>query len=201
MIWRSTFDELMAQISGYPGLFGVCALAGLLVPVPEDVVLLYAGIRIDHGHFTWLPTLLAVCLGVLLRDVIVYWIGRLVGDWLLSRPWLPRLIGEKKLERSLRLVERRGTGAVVVGRLLVGMRTPVFLVAGASGVGFRKFVVVDAVGIVFTVPLFVLLGFWFGTPIVEWLFTALQSARALVVMAVLAGLVVWALLALRSRRA
>lgn len=201
MIWRSTFDELTAQISGYPGLFGVCALAGLLVPVPEDVVLLYAGIRIDHGHFSWIPTLLATCSGVLLRDVIVYWIGRTVGDWLLARPWLPRLVGPKKLARSLRLVEEHGTGAVVVGRLLVGMRTPVFLVAGASGVGFRKFVAVDALGIVVTVPFFVLLGFWFGTPIVEWLFTALQSARALVVVAVVLGLAGWAGLTLRARRA
>ncbi|MBT3219991.1 MAG: hypothetical protein HN348_12950, partial [Proteobacteria bacterium] len=86
------------QITGYPGLFLVCAISGIPLPYPEDLPLLYAGVRIQGGEWTWIPTLLAAMSGVYVRDIIAFGIGYFVGGRLLQIQMFKSFIGEKKLE-------------------------------------------------------------------------------------------------------
>lgn len=176
---RSVFDVLIAWATGWWGLFGLCATAGLITPVPEDLVLVWAGMQVELGVLALAPALVITTSGVFVRDLIAYWLGRLLGDWLLGNRWVHRLLGKKRLARAIRLVEQHGTAAIVIGRCLVGMRTPVFLVAGASGVGFRRFAIVDGVGVLITVPLVLAVGYFVGAPAIDALFWVSRSARAI----------------------
>ncbi len=180
--------DVLEQLSGYPGLFALCAVSGILFPVPEDIALLYAGVRLQSGAFTWLPAATAACTGVLLRDTIVYWIGRKLGHLVLENQTISRVIGKEKLERARAIVERHGTASVLVGRGMLGMRSAVFLVAGASGIGFRKFVAVDALGILFTVPAVMLIGQWLGAPVIEYAFWMMRTSRWFVLALVFVAL-------------
>src|SRR4051812_37647163 len=76
--------QLIDNVTGYPGLWLLCACSGVLVPVPEDVVLLYAGTRIAEGRWSWAVTLLVAWAGVATRDVVSWAFGRFVVGWLLG---------------------------------------------------------------------------------------------------------------------
>lgn len=175
-------QELVESISGYPGLLGLCAVSGLLFPLPEDFTLVYAGVRISEGHFTWGPALAVALVGVGARDGVAYWLGRVLGDRLLGSAWVERWVGAEKVQRAEAMVRDHGVGAVLLGRFLIGFRAPLFAVAGASHVPFRQFVVWDALGLLVTVPGVVWLGWFFGAPIEEGLRWVMFRARELTLL-------------------
>lgn len=198
---RHVFELLIAWATGWWGLFGLCATAGILNPVPEDLVLVWAGIQVEQGALALAPALGVTIAGVYVRDLVVFLLGRLVGEWLLAHRWTLRLLGAHRVARAIRLVENHGTAAVVIGRGLVGMRTPVFLAAGAAGVGFRRFAVLDGLGVLITVPLVIGVGWAVGSPAIDAIFWVARSARALFYVGAFVGIVWFVRGWLRRRRA
>lgn len=192
-------DFLLAGIQSYPGLFAVCMIAGLLVPVPEDIVLLYVGMAVHDGDLLWTPTIFAVCAGVLVRDVLAYWVGRKFGDWLLQKPLAERVFGSERLMRARLMFERRGVWAVMIGRCMVGMRVPVFMVGGSMRTSFRTFLVWDTIGVLITVPAIVALGWMFGEPFTRTVTEVLAHTR--ITAGILAVIVVIVIVRYRTRPA
>jgi membrane protein DedA with SNARE-associated domain len=182
--------DLVANVSGYPGLLLFCATSGIVMPLPEDFSLIYAGVRIRGGQFQWLPTLLVAIVGVGIRDVVAFGIGHTLGGWLLHRGWMRRLVGGARLDRAEAMVREHGPHAVLMGRFFIGFRAPVFLVAGATGVSLRSFVLWDGLGLLLAVPATVGLGYAFGEPLAELSFWLVQRAQ-LVMGGLLALGVAW----------
>ncbi len=178
--------EFIQGISGYPGLLLACAASGLVLPVPEDFPLIYAGMRVADG--TWgLPGVLAAAIvGVGIRDVLAWCLGRAIGTPLLHTGWVRRIVGASKIDRASDLVQRRGSVAVLMGRFFIGFRAPVFMVAGATGVPLRSFVLYDALGLVLMVPMSVAAGYAFGEPLATAVMSALESARLVVALVIAA---------------
>lgn len=150
---------------GYPGLWLACAGSGIFMPMPEDLPLMYAGIQISAN--TWsLPATLAVAwLGVVVRDLTAWAVGRYLFGWMLRTGWFEWIINQRRVHRAERLISRHGASAVLIGRFMIGFRVPFFVAAGAMGVPLRAFFVYDAVGLTIAVPLAVGLGLLFGEPI------------------------------------
>lgn len=151
-----------------------CFVALLLtpfgLPIPEDVSLFAAGALAGAGH-TELPLALAVgYAGVLLGDMISYSFGRRIG--LEPRGRMGRLIGRSQIQRIERFYARYGTATIAIARQLPGMRLPAFFFAGATGVPFARFLLIDGLAALVTVGVFVPLGYWFSDDIgriVPWL--------------------------------
>lgn len=177
-------QELLEGMSGYPGLFLACVGSGIVFPVPEDFPLLYAGARIQSGAFSWPGTLAVATVGVALRDLAAWALGRVLGDTLLHRDWVRALVGARRLERARTLVSQHGAASVLAGRFLIGFRAPVFLLSGAMGIPLRAFVVYDGLGLLVAVPLVVVLGWAFGAPISDGAFWVFERARLAVVVVV-----------------
>jgi membrane protein DedA with SNARE-associated domain len=181
-------QSLIESITGYPGLWFVCAGSGVVVPVPEDVPLMYAGSRIAEGAWSWPVTLGVAWVGVAVRDLrdLGSWMfGRYVGAWLLDSERLGWLFSGRRIQRARRLIGEHGIAAVLLGRFMVGFRAPMFAAAGAMGVPLRSFALVDAAGLLVAIPLAVVLGFWFGDPIRELATAILQRTTAVVGLTVL----------------
>ena len=185
--------------SGPMALFALCAFAGVGLPVPEEIPLLYAGMRIASGGLQPVPALIAGVLGVLLRDVVLIGLGRGIGAWALEHPWAVRLIGRRRLDRACAMVEEREVGAILFARFVPGMRAPMFVVAGAMGMSFRRFLVWDIAGILLLVPAMLVCGSRFGAPMVAGMQWALGSTQALVALGVFAACV-WVFRIRRRRR-
>jgi membrane protein DedA with SNARE-associated domain len=183
---------LVEQFVGYPALWLACVTSGILAPMPEDFPLVYAGARVAEGSWTWPAALAVAFLGVGLRDLIAWSVGRLLGDWLLHRESVRRIVGRRSIDRARRMVTRHGAWAVLIGRFLVGFRAPVFAVAGAMGVPLRSFAGIDALGLMVAVPLAMLVGYEFGAAVAVGLATVVERARWWVAGAVIVAVAVLA---------
>lgn len=192
---------LLESVTGYPGLLFACASSGILLPLPEDFPLLYAGMRIADGSWGWWATVGIAVVGVAFRDTLAWAFGRGLGDLLLERSLVRRWFGTGRIARARALITDHGASAVLLGRFMVGFRTPVFVVAGAMGVPLRAFATWDGLGLALAVPLTIALGYEFGEPLVDTVYLVLQRARvivgALLVCAV--AVAVWRVIVQRAR--
>jgi membrane protein DedA with SNARE-associated domain len=174
------FEPLVASIDSYLGLFLASAVTGLIVPVPEDLVMLWAGLRIDAGTLNWLPAIGAAAAGTLLRDIATYWLGRLFGAVVIEHPAVETVIGRRRLERARQALQDHGDRAVILGRFLIGMRVPVFFIAGSMRTRFRTFLFWDAIGLIVSTPILIWLGYQFGDPFLEGVRWLLQRTSFVV---------------------
>jgi membrane protein DedA with SNARE-associated domain len=139
--------------------------AGFGNPIPEEIMLISGGIRMAHmgeyGPWRWL--MLPFCLvGALLADVVLYTIGRVFGEVIKRTPWLSKLAPPQKQERIRENLHRYGVIIFVIGRLVPGFRTTLFLTAGSTRLALWKFIIADGAGTLFGGTLFFFLGFGLG---------------------------------------
>ncbi len=181
-------------------LFFACLVSGLLVPLPEDVGLLVAGWRIHEGELPLVPALVAGFAGTLGRDLVAFGLGALVGPRLERLPLVRRVLGEARLARAHALFERHGRRTLFLTRFAIGLRAPLYFVGGSLGFPLRRFLLVDAVGLVLTVPLTLWLGHTFGADAARAVEAGLAHQRV-VLATTLAGVLAWWAIGARRRAA
>ncbi len=146
----------------YLAIVGVLSAAGLGVPVSEDLTLLLGGGLAARGVTAFWPTLAAGYFGVLIGDALIHHWGKRMGPRAYASPGVQKALSPERQEKLRAHFERHSFLTIVVGRHTPFLRAPVFFLAGASGVGFWKFLLADAISAAITVPLVVTLGFYFG---------------------------------------
>jgi membrane protein DedA with SNARE-associated domain len=177
-------------------LFGLCLTSGIVVPLPEDVAILSAGWAVREGRMDLGSAFLGAFAGTLARDVIAFLVGRIAGDrlWALAG-WL---VGVDRLGRARARFEAAAHRSVFLTRFAVGMRAPLYFVAGTLRFPFRRFLLLDVLGLLVTTPLLLWIGGKSGPTASAWLVAVLPHQR-LVLGGLAAVLVVaWAW---RRRRA
>ncbi len=151
--------------------FGVFAGAGFGLPVPEEVAIVGAGLWTAsmadrYPMYRWL--MLPVCIvGVITADVVLYSVGRYFGTRLLDRAWFRRLVSREKHERIERNFDRYGVNILLFGRLLPGIRSPLFITAGTMRLSVPRFLLADGLGAILGNGLLFFLSFWFGAQFQE----------------------------------
>lgn len=165
---------------GYAFVFAVLVLCGFGLPMPEDVILVtggvlawlasdlesasIAGMLRDDGLLFMVAVGLA---GILAGDSVIFLAGRKFGARVADFRPLRRMITPEKLEKVEKLMRRRGNVVVVVARYLPGIRTPTYFTAGHAGMPYWEFLLFDGAAALVSAPLWVCLGFYFGSNIEE----------------------------------
>lgn len=173
-------------------LFLACAASGLVMPVPEDVAILVAGWQVEQGTLAPLPAFAAALTGTLTRDTLAFLVGRVVADRLAESRFARRF----GLGRVLRLRERmaeRAARAVFWARFAIGVRSILYFVGGTLDISFRRFLVLDLLGLLITTPLLLGLGGRYGTAATAWLTGALVHQQALLGTLTFLGVAAWLL--------
>jgi membrane protein DedA with SNARE-associated domain len=174
--------------------FGVCAGAGFGLPVPEELAIIGAGLwtasKADQYPLDrWL--MLPVCVvGVIAADVILYSIGRFFGTRLLDHPWLARMVPREKRQRIEQNFDQYGLNILLVGRMLPGIRSPLFITAGTMRLSVSQFILADGLGAVLGNSLLFFLAFWFGDQFKEFVEGVEHRVRSLVVLIVIVAVAV-----------
>jgi membrane protein DedA with SNARE-associated domain len=145
--------------------FAMFVSAGLGFPFPEEVLIVGAGIwAASHSHYgalVWL--MLPVCIiGVIIADVLLYGTGRFFGTRLLKRPWVQKIVPPEKMLRIEQNYQAYGVTILLFGRLVPGIRVPLFLTAGIMRLSVPRFLLADGLGAVLGNGLLFFLGYWFG---------------------------------------
>lgn len=175
----------------YLGFFVVLVAAGLGFPAPEELVISGAGVLAGQSVAAngspvrwWI--LLPVCIaGVVLSDMLLYSIGRRFGRRLLEHRWLARFLPRDRLRRTERNFHRYGVSILVFGRLMPGIRAPLFLTAGSMRLPLPRFLIADGIGAVVGNSCFFFLGFWLGDSVRSLIEHAEARLRAIVIITAL----------------
>jgi membrane protein DedA with SNARE-associated domain len=120
--------------------------AGIPIPIPGDTLVLLAGTQTPHsiGH-----TLVAVVgvssLAVFLGSSVLFAVVQREGRPLLTKYGKYVLLNERRLAQMEAWFARRGRSAVIVGRLIPGLRIPTTIMAGLSGMAYSEFALMAAI--------------------------------------------------------
>jgi membrane protein DedA with SNARE-associated domain len=179
-------ERLVEMVGGYSLQFGYgfvflgLVLCGFGLPLPEDVLLVTGGVLAwlasdlevatlggmisDRGLLAMIAVGLA---GILAGDSVIFLAGRKFGVRVADFRPLRRLITPEKLEKVEKLMRRRGNIVVVIARYLPGIRAPTYFTAGHAGLPYWEFLLFDGTASLVSAPLWVCLGFYFGSNIQE----------------------------------
>lgn len=142
-----TSHEITHLIHAY-GLIVVFLAAGLQavgLPVPGGTALVAAGIDASTKHgLPVVGVIVAGALGALVGTTVGFFIGRWRGEAILLR--LGRLFRQKpeRVQERRRDFQKHALAPVFIARFITGARNLAGLVAGASGMAFRGFVLISA---------------------------------------------------------
>jgi membrane protein DedA with SNARE-associated domain len=156
-----TAQEVMQQFS-YLGPFLILLLCGLGLPLPEEVTLIGSGLLVYQDKVDFLPITVVCSVAILLGDAIPFWLGRHYGKGILKRPWISLVLHPERFSRLENRFLEHGNWATFVCRFLPGIRIPGYFVAGMMRMKFIRFLLLDALGVLFTVPLSIHVGRLFG---------------------------------------
>jgi membrane protein DedA with SNARE-associated domain len=161
---------------GLAFVFAALVLCGFGLPLPEDIILVAGGVLawraspLDAAtlqgmlHDEGLISMVAVGLaGIVGGDFIIFWAGRRFGHRVADFRPLRRVVTPEKLERVEKLMRRRGNVVVVLARYLPGIRAPTYFTAGHARMPVWKFLLMDGAAALISAPLWVCIGFYFGS--------------------------------------
>lgn len=137
---------------------------------------------------------LPVCIvGVVLADILLYVSGRYFGDWLLKHRWIAHFLPPQKRQLAERNFHRYGVRILVIGRLMPGIRAPLFLTAGSMRLPLPRFLLADGLGAVVGNSLFFFLGFWLGNSIKSLVEQAEEKLKPILIVVGVGVVVVYLL--------
>lgn len=165
-------------------------LSCLALPIPTSMMMLAGGAFIASGDLAAPAVIAAAFGGAVVGDQTGFFLGRWGGAPLLER--LSRNPTRKAvIARARKLVEQRGgTGVFLSTWALAPLGPWVNFVAGATGLGWRRFSLADITGEAIWVTLYVGLGFAFGAQI-EMIADLIGNIVGLLVALVVAGGALW----------
>jgi membrane protein DedA with SNARE-associated domain len=160
------------RTAGLPGIFLLMAVSSACIPVPSEVVMLFAGFVVaDHSasgsahHLTMVGIVLAGLIGTMVGSWIAYAVGRGGRLELLERHGDKVHMGPAQIDRADRWFQRHGEQIVLYGRLIPVIRAFVSLPAGIARMPLARFTILTLIGSIPWVLGFALAGHALGG---EW---------------------------------
>jgi membrane protein DedA with SNARE-associated domain len=144
-------------------IFGILLACGFGLPMPEDIILITAGILASHNVFDQMSAHIVCFAGVIIGDGIIYLMGLKLGPQLKRRGPFKKLLTPERDARVTEVFRKYGTKVIFMARFMPGLRMPIFLTSGIFQVKWWVFFGLDGFAALISVPLWVHLGYVFGT--------------------------------------
>ena len=133
---------------------------GVFPLFPGETVIVTGGTLAGTGSLNLIAVILAGAAGAVIGDSAAYWLGRVGGERI--RSFFARVAGHDRVVAAERMVQRRGSALVFVGRFLPGIRLAINLSCGAGQMDYRRFLTFDALGALVWSTQAAVLGYIFG---------------------------------------
>ena len=159
---------------GVLGVFLLMVPESACIPVPSEVTLLFSGFAVHQGWMSFPLAVVAATAGNLVGSLLAYGVG---ATHVLQR--LP--VAREVLQRWDGLLERHGTRAVFIARLLPLARTFVSLPAGARHIRLAPFIALTTIGCAIWALAFVVAGMLAAS---AWATVGSVAGRALLAIGV-----------------
>lgn len=130
------------------------------LPIPEDLPLVFSGMFLHQERVDLKILFPVVYIGIVIGDLIIYWIGRVLGPKLFSFKIINRIVTEDRARRISKKLEKHGIWVIFVARHLFYLRTATFLSCGVFQMQFLKFFICDAIAALFSSALMITFGYF-----------------------------------------
>lgn len=179
-------------------LFLLVEEAGVPLLLPGDTLIIAAGARPDHTVTSMVLVVATAAAAATLGSSFLYALVRRGGRTLLARYGRFLHLNPERVASLERRYRRHGALAIVVGRLVPGLRTPTSVMAGLFDVPYRTFAPATALAAILWALLYFFVGRLLQDPWREVVdaFTGDVDSLAAIVVAILliagvAGALVW----------
>lgn len=166
---RKPFDsENFETVGGWTLIIIMLLLASISL-FSEDLACVAGGLLVASGIIDFWPAVIGACIGVLGADVILYWLGRWIGNPILQ--WIPFrwYIKQEDIIKAEKMYRMRGVEIIFATRFLPGTRLPVYLVSGMISVKFSFFLFYFVLAMIIWAPLLVWVSALIGQPMISYL--------------------------------
>ncbi len=131
---------------GYAGVFLLMVAESMVLPLPSEAIMPFAGFTVAEGTLTWAGVILAATLGSIVGSFIGYAIGRFGGRPFLTRFGRYLLLDESDLEMTDRFFKRRGSLTIFISRFIPVVRHLISIPAGISRMNLVPFAIFTVIG-------------------------------------------------------
>lgn len=156
--WVTSFVETVA----YPGIFVLMIVEIFLPIVQSEIVMTFSGFAASRGDLNIVGAVVAGVAGSQTGSVALYTISRQVSEERVNEflstygGWLG--FSHDNLERGEDFFRRHDHWAVLIGRLVPGIRAFIAIPAGIQKMAFWKFFALNLIGTAFWVTVLTYLG-------------------------------------------
>jgi len=159
------FDEF-----GWAGVFGLMIFENATGITPSEIILAFAGWMLIERHgiapsFILLAGLYAG-LGSAIGASITYWVARIGGSPMIEKFAKLFRMDMSMIHKVETQMRKRGSGLVLIGRIIPGVRTLISIPAGLVKIPFQKFFVATFIGAYIWCTLLIGAGYILGH---EWM--------------------------------
>jgi membrane-associated protein len=160
--------DIFARISQYAEYypfiaFGALMLAGLNVPISEDLIIITGALICQGNPNMLIPVFAATYAGVVISDYFPYLMGKYIRKGTVKSNFIGRFFSPRKIVRIHRYLDRYGIFAFIVGRFVpFGVRNTMFMTSGLFGVRLRRFALYDTTAATISVSTLFFLAYYFG---------------------------------------
>lgn len=196
--------DFFVEQGSYGLMFAALVAAGMGLPLPEDIVFISGAILAQRGLTDLRFTCITLGLGVFVGDTVLYTIARRIGPAIYERGFIKRAMPPERRAWFEDKIHKHGSLVVFCARHVAGLRGAIFAIAAIHGISYSRFIIADMLALGISMPLFMLLGWFFSSSIdtalahaataEQWAMIGIVSVIALI--AVVHGVRTW-----RKRRA
>lgn len=191
---------------GYPGIFFLMLLEGLLLPIPSEVVMAFGGylaysgvLPSEIGVPAFIILLLAGSVGNMVGAYLAYLLGDYGGIPLILRYGRYVMLDKGSIDRTQQWFEKYGTPSVFLTRLVPIFRTFISIPAGIAKMNRGHFLILTFFGALIWDSVLIYLGYFLGP---HWLqiMSAFNKFTDLAIAALALLLIGWVYTKLRKRK-
>lgn len=171
-------------------LFVLLALGILILPVPEETMMVIAGAVMYNGGLYVHSTILSAYAGSITGITLSYILGRTAGHYLVTKSssWIG--LSEKHLHAAHQWFEKYGKWTLIIGYFIPGVRHFTGFCAGTTQLDYRQFALFAYTGAIIWVTTFLSIGYFFGEYFLSFYHIIDTHLDDMITVAILAGALV-----------
>ncbi len=157
--------EFFIQLMGSYGYFGMILgmlLEGIIIIIPSEVILAFAGILASQGIFTIQGAIIAGTFGSVLCACLLYCFGYFGGRPFIEKYGKYFFMKEEDIKKADMWFNKYGLISAFFGRCFPIIRTFISIPMGISKINFKKFLLYTTLGSIPWTAAFVFAGYKLG---------------------------------------
>lgn len=185
--------ETMSSL-GYVGIGLLMFLENLFPPIPSELIMPLAGFTAAQGKMQLLPAIAAGVIGTVLGAFPWYYLGKVVSEERI-KGWADRYgkwlgISGADIDKANHWFDRHGKKAVLLCRMVPGVRTLISLPAGINAMPMLPFLLFSTIGTILWVTFLTMAGYFLGNNY-ELVDEYLAPVSKIVAVTLVIALIIW----------